>query len=129
MAALLRSLRVKQRLLVLRPLYQFLDPIEQTLIGESGPQTLVMRDLAVEFDALVTHSIPPLCEAGRNDVLLSFDYDGGAVLFQCTALFVFTPREAVSGQGRVSDRHRLSINAASSRGRADAMGRNEKQFA
>jgi hypothetical protein len=59
MAALLRSLRVKQRLLVLRPLYQFLDPIEQTLIGESGPQTLVMRDLAVEFDALVTHSIPP----------------------------------------------------------------------
>jgi hypothetical protein len=58
-AALLHSLRVKRSLLVLRPLYQFLDPIEQTLIGESGRQTLVMRDLAVEFDAPVTHCIPP----------------------------------------------------------------------
>jgi hypothetical protein len=35
---------VKRSLLVLRTLYQFLDPIEQTLIGESGRQTLVMRE-------------------------------------------------------------------------------------
>jgi hypothetical protein len=58
--ALLRLLRVKRSLLDLRSPYQFLDPIEQSLIGESGRQTLVMRDLAVEFDAPVTHCIPPL---------------------------------------------------------------------
>jgi hypothetical protein len=50
---------VKRSLLVLRPLYQFLDPIEQTLVSESGRQALVMRDLAVEFDAPFTHCIPP----------------------------------------------------------------------
>jgi hypothetical protein len=57
--ALLRSLRMKRCLVNLRPLYQFLDPIEQTLVSESGRQALVMRDLAVEFDAPFTHCIPP----------------------------------------------------------------------
>jgi hypothetical protein len=51
--------RVKRSLLVLRPLYQFLDPIEQSLNGESGRQMLVMLDLVVEFDAPDTHCIPP----------------------------------------------------------------------
>jgi hypothetical protein len=59
--ALLRLIRVKCSLLDLRPLYQFPDPTEQSLIGESGRQTTVMLDLPVEFDAPVTHSIPPIC--------------------------------------------------------------------
>jgi hypothetical protein len=46
-------------LLDLCPLYQSPDPIEQSLIDESGRQTMVMVDLAVKFDAPVTHSIPP----------------------------------------------------------------------
>jgi hypothetical protein len=50
---------MKRCLVNLRPLYQFLDPIEQTLVSESGRQALVMRDLAVEFDAPFTHCIPP----------------------------------------------------------------------
>jgi hypothetical protein len=50
---------VKRSLLHLRLLYQFFDPIEHSLIGNSGRHTLVMLDLAVEFDAPVTHSIPP----------------------------------------------------------------------
>jgi hypothetical protein len=62
--ALLRSLRVKRSLLDFRLLYQFLDPIEQSLIGESGRRTVVMLDLAVEFDAPVTHCIPPFWHAG-----------------------------------------------------------------
>ena len=48
-------LRVKRHLLGLRPFDQFLDPIEHSMIGDSGRHALVMRDLAVEFDALVTH--------------------------------------------------------------------------
>jgi hypothetical protein len=46
---------VKRSLLHLRLLYQFFDPIEHSLIGNSGRHTLVMLDLAVEFDAPVTH--------------------------------------------------------------------------
>jgi hypothetical protein len=48
-------LRVKRCLLGLHPLYQFLDPIKRSLIGNSGRHVLVMLDLAVEFDALLTH--------------------------------------------------------------------------
>jgi hypothetical protein len=59
-AALLRLLRVKCSLLDLRPLYQFPDPIEQTLIGKSRRQTMVMLDLAVKFNAPVTHCISPV---------------------------------------------------------------------
>jgi hypothetical protein len=80
-------IRVKCSLLDLRPLYQFSDPIEQSLIGESRRQTMVMLDPAVEFDAPVTHFIPPFFMPGRNDVLLSFYYDRAAVLFQSIALF------------------------------------------
>jgi hypothetical protein len=54
-AALLCLLRVKCCLLGLHPLYQLLDPIKRSLIGNSGRHVLVMLDLAVEFDALVTH--------------------------------------------------------------------------
>jgi hypothetical protein len=50
-AALLRLIRVKCRLLGLHPLYQFLDPVKRSLIGDSGHQTAVMLDLAVQFDA------------------------------------------------------------------------------
>jgi hypothetical protein len=34
------------------------DPINGALIGDPGRQALVMLDLAVEFDALVTHRNP-----------------------------------------------------------------------
>lgn len=62
----LRPLGVKRSLLNLRPLYQFPDPIEQSPIGEFGGQTMVMLDLAVEFDALVTHSNPPFFRPGET---------------------------------------------------------------
>jgi hypothetical protein len=46
---------VKGGLSRLHPLYQLFDPIKRTLIGDPGGQGLVMLDLAVEFDTLVTH--------------------------------------------------------------------------
>jgi hypothetical protein len=48
-------LGVKRWLLGLHALYQFLDPIKRSLIGDPGWHSLVMLDLAVEFDALLTH--------------------------------------------------------------------------
>jgi hypothetical protein len=48
-------LRVERSLLGLHLLYQFLNPIKEIRIGDSGRHALVMLDLAVEFDALVTH--------------------------------------------------------------------------
>jgi hypothetical protein len=71
-AALLRLIRVKGSLLDFRPLYQFPDPTEQTLIGESRRQTMVMLYLLVEFDAPVTHSISPFLgrEKRRSPVIL-----------------------------------------------------------
>jgi hypothetical protein len=44
--------------LCLHPRYQFFDPINGGLVGDPGPQALVLRDLAVKFDALVTHRNP-----------------------------------------------------------------------
>jgi hypothetical protein len=64
--ASLRLLRVKRSLLDLRPLDQFLDPIEHSLIGNSGRYALVVRDLAVEFDAPVTHCVAPFHHAGAT---------------------------------------------------------------
>jgi hypothetical protein len=46
---------MKGGLLRLHPLYQFFDPIKSRLIGDPGRQALVMLNLAVEFDTLVTH--------------------------------------------------------------------------
>jgi hypothetical protein len=54
-AALLRLLRVKYRLLGLRPCDQNVDPSDHSLIGAPRRDAEVMRDLAIEFDALVTH--------------------------------------------------------------------------
>ena len=53
--ALLLLLRVKRGLLYLYLLYQFLDPINCTLIVDPGRQALVSLDLLVEFDAFFTH--------------------------------------------------------------------------
>jgi hypothetical protein len=49
---------MKRGFLCLHPRYQFFDPIKGGLIGDPGRQALVMLDLAVEFDALVTHRKP-----------------------------------------------------------------------
>jgi hypothetical protein len=48
-------LRVERSLLGIRLLCQFLDPIEQCPISESGRQTPVMVDLLVNLYALITH--------------------------------------------------------------------------
>jgi hypothetical protein len=42
------------------PFYQFPDPIGHSLIRDPERHALVMLDLAVEFDALVTHCLPAL---------------------------------------------------------------------
>jgi hypothetical protein len=57
-AALLFLLGMKRGFLCLNPRYQLFDPIKGGLIGDPVRQALVMLDLAVEFDALVTHSNP-----------------------------------------------------------------------
>jgi hypothetical protein len=49
---------MKRGFLCLHPRYQFFDPIKGELIGDPGRQALVMLDLAVEFDALVTPRNP-----------------------------------------------------------------------
>jgi hypothetical protein len=54
-AALLRLLRVKYRLLGLRPCDQNVDPSDRSLIGAPRCDVEEMRDSAIEFDALVTH--------------------------------------------------------------------------
>jgi hypothetical protein len=54
-SALLLLLGMERSLLSLHPLNQFLDPIKHRLVGDAGRHVPVMLDLAVEFDALVTH--------------------------------------------------------------------------
>jgi hypothetical protein len=57
---------VKRCLLGLHPIYQFLDPVEHSWIGDSGSHTLVMVDLAIDLDALLTHCFRPL--SGGSDL-------------------------------------------------------------
>jgi hypothetical protein len=47
-------------------LYQFLDPVEYLLIRDAGRHVLVMLDLAVEFDALLTHCNYRTCADWRR---------------------------------------------------------------
>jgi hypothetical protein len=61
---LLLLLGVKHSLLSFHPLYQFLDPIKRRLIGDPGRHSLVIPDLAVEFDALLTHLAPVRIRTG-----------------------------------------------------------------
>lgn len=44
----------------LRPFDQNLDPSDHSLIGHTRRDVAVMFDLAVEFDALLTHFVVPL---------------------------------------------------------------------
>lgn len=78
--ALLLLLRVKRGLLYLYLLYQFLDPINCTLIVDPGRQALVSLDLLVEFDAFFTHWYFPHSRVISIGCCL---YDGEpALLFQ-----------------------------------------------
>jgi hypothetical protein len=45
------------------PFDQFPDTIKHSLIRDPERHALVMLDLAVEFDALVTHCLPAFCLA------------------------------------------------------------------
>lgn len=54
-AALLRLLRVKQGLPGLQPLYQFLDSVKRSLIGDPGCHALILLDLLVDLNALLAH--------------------------------------------------------------------------
>jgi hypothetical protein len=78
--ALLLLLRVPRDLSRLHFLYQLLDPIKRSLIGNTGQQSAVMLDLAVEFDTFFTHCHAP-CQAEATGRLL-FYYSGDAILFQ-----------------------------------------------
>jgi hypothetical protein len=100
---------VKCSLLDLRPLAQFPDPIEQTLIGDSGRQALVVRDLAVEFDAPVTHSIPPFFRPGETTFTFHFTTLERQFSFNAPRSFGSNFNEAVPGQRRLSDRHRQAV--------------------
>jgi hypothetical protein len=64
-AALLRLLRVKCSLLDLRPLYQFPDPIEQTLIGATSSSIINTTERRFCFNA------PP--PVGSGYFVLRFD--------------------------------------------------------
>jgi hypothetical protein len=100
---------VKCILLDLRPLDQFLDPIEQTLIGDSGLQSLVMRDLAVEFDAPATHAFRPFFRQGETTSSSHFTTTERQFSFNAPRSFGSGFYEAVSGQRRPSDRHRQAV--------------------
>jgi len=60
------------RLLGLRPFDQNLDPIEHSLIGDPERHTLEMRDLAVEFVALLTHCGVPHLRADPAIMAVSY---------------------------------------------------------
>jgi hypothetical protein len=57
------------------PALSFSDPTEQSLIRESGRQTMVKLDLLVEFDAPVTHSISPFFRPGETTFSCHFTTD------------------------------------------------------
>jgi hypothetical protein len=61
-AVLLVPLGMKRSFSCLHSRYQMFDPIKGALIGDHGRQALVMLDLTVEFDALVTHRNPARIE-------------------------------------------------------------------
>jgi len=72
---------VKHSLLSFHPLDQFLDPIKHSLIGYSGRHALVMLDLAINFDALITHRSvtfvrgrPNSCRLDDAEVAILFQY-------------------------------------------------------
>ena len=103
-------IRVKCRLLCLRPLDQFPDSTEQSLIGESGRQTMVMLDLAVEFDAPLTHCIVrPFSRPGETTSSCHFTTTERQFSFNAPRSFGSTFNEAVPGQRRLSDRHRQAV--------------------
>jgi hypothetical protein len=54
---LLRFLRMELRLPGLRPINQNIDPSEHSLVGDRRRDAAVMFDVAVELDALLTHSL------------------------------------------------------------------------
>jgi hypothetical protein len=83
-AALLLLLGVKHSLLSFHLLYQFLDPIKCKLIGDLGRQALVMLDLAINFDALITHRSSAFARGRPNSCRL--DDAEAAVLFQYSKL-------------------------------------------
>ena len=58
-------LGVKRGLLSLHFLYQFFDPIERKLVGYRRGYALVVLDLAVEFDTLVTHGLSRLLKGDQ----------------------------------------------------------------
>ena len=75
LAALLLLFGVKRSLLGFHLLYQFLDPIEGKLIGDTIGQALVVLDLAVDLNTFVTHRSsafargqPDSCRLGRHGV-------------------------------------------------------------
>jgi hypothetical protein len=106
---LLRLIRVKCSLLDLRPLYQSPDPIEQSLIGESGRQTMVMLDLAVELDAPVTHSIPPFSRSGKTTFACHFTTTERQFSFNAPRSIESGFNESASHQRRLSNRHRQAL--------------------
>jgi hypothetical protein len=114
---------VKRRLLGLRPLDQFLDPIEHSLIGDSGRHALVMLDLAVEFDTLVTHFLLVPHFAHRS---LAFKigrlYKGGEAvdLFICAVLTGRPP--GTMGRRKASLQRFMPIASASPPERLRARG-------
>lgn len=74
-------IRVKCRLLGLHALYQFLDPVKRSLIGDSGHQTAVMLDLAIKFDAPVLSHISAFRPfvVREQQGYLSSQYDGAPI--------------------------------------------------
>jgi hypothetical protein len=52
---------VKRCLLGFHLLHQFFDPINRKLVGNRGCYPLIVLDLAVEFDTLVTHFQLRIC--------------------------------------------------------------------
>ena len=74
---------VKGSPLRLQALYEFFDPVNGELIGDAGRQALIVLDLAIDFDALLTHKSRSAAFARWAIQWTPVLYDGElAVLFQ-----------------------------------------------
>jgi hypothetical protein len=104
---------VKCGLLSLRPIDQFLDAIKESLIGESGRDAVEMLNLAVEFDALVTHSIPPFFRPGETTSSCRFTTTERQFSFNAPRSFGSGFNEAMSHQCRANHRHRSRSQTSS----------------
>jgi hypothetical protein len=103
---------MERQLLSLHPLNQFLDAINRWLICYPGRQETMVLDLAVEFDALVTHGSIPLREQITKSKPSSSSVRPIHPIFRKKIRPRIAPRPDLYGARFTSDRAAISIYIA-----------------